>query len=246
MMPMPIAGAEPGEPLGHVPAVGADGLPDEGDGGVLNAVARHVAEALGADGRGCWPRWPPCRGRETMRTRSTCAEERAARSAASGAPTRQRLRRQARGDAASCRGCGWHSGLVPQQQDAPAPARPPMMVERAVPSAAPGTSEAGTPDIVTLWPNSTICRVGLMRKKLKTTSSTQTSTLMRLGVRASPVARSMAAYIPMAMREGEGRRPDGKVGAEALACEDEMSAPSHPGRKRLMPTPKAASAADPG
>ena len=33
----------------HIPAVGADGLPDEGDGGVLNAVARHVAEALGAD-----------------------------------------------------------------------------------------------------------------------------------------------------------------------------------------------------
>ena len=29
--------------------MGADGLPDEGDGGVLNAVACHVAEALGVD-----------------------------------------------------------------------------------------------------------------------------------------------------------------------------------------------------
>jgi len=32
---------------------------------------------------------------ETIRTSSTCADERAARSAASGVPTRQRLRRQA-------------------------------------------------------------------------------------------------------------------------------------------------------
>lgn len=41
-----------------------------------------------------------------------------------------------------------------------------------------------------------------MRKKLNTTSSAQTSKLIRLGVRASPVARSMALYIPMAMVKG--------------------------------------------
>jgi hypothetical protein len=41
-----------------------------------------------------------------------------------------------------------------------------------------------------------------MRKKLNTTSSPQTRTLMRPGVRASPVARSMAAYMPMAMVKG--------------------------------------------
>ena len=33
-------------------------------------------------------------------------------------------------------------------------------------------------------------------------SSKQTSTLIRLGVRASPVARSMAVYIPMAIVKG--------------------------------------------
>ena len=70
-----------------------------------------------------------------------------------------------------------------------------------MPSAAPGT-ERPAPQTVTLWSNSTSCRVGLMRKKLKTTSSTQTSKLIRLGVRASPVARSMALYIPIAMVKG--------------------------------------------
>ena len=83
----------------------------------------------------------------------------------------------------------------------PSASRPPTTVERAVPSAAPGT-ERPAPQTVTLWPNSTSCRVGLMRKKLNTTSSAQTSTLMRPGVRASPVARSMALYIPIAMVKG--------------------------------------------
>ena len=41
-----------------------------------------------------------------------------------------------------------------------------------------------------------------MRKKLKKTSSRQTSTLMRPGVSASPVARSMAVYMPMPMVKG--------------------------------------------
>lgn len=44
--------------------------------------------------------------------------------------------------------------------------------------------------------------MGLIRKKLNRTSSIQTSTLMRPGVSASPVARSMAVYIPMAMVKG--------------------------------------------
>ena len=67
---------------------------------------------------------------------------------------------------------------------------PLTMVARAVPSAAPGTPRPA-PQTVTPWPNSSICRVGLMRKKLKITSSTQVSTLMRPGVRASPAERSM-------------------------------------------------------
>ena len=40
-------------------------------------------------------------------------------------------------------------------------------------------------------PSTVICRVGLMRKKLKITSSTQVNTLIRPGVRASPQERSM-------------------------------------------------------
>ena len=92
------------------------------------------------------------------------------------------------------------SGLSRSRSTASA-ASPLIMVARAVPSAAPGTPQP-KPNIVTVWPNSSISRVGLMRKKLKKMSSTQTSTLMRLGVRASPVARSMAEYIPMAMLNG--------------------------------------------
>ena len=45
-------------------------------------------------------------------------------------------------------------------------------------------------------------RVGLMRKKLKMASSTQTNTLMRLAVRALPAARRMERYMPMAMVKG--------------------------------------------
>ena len=41
-----------------------------------------------------------------------------------------------------------------------------------------------------------------MRKKLKMASSTQTSTLMRLAVRALPAARRMEVYMPMAMVKG--------------------------------------------
>ena len=42
-------GAQPCKALGHVPAVCAHGLSHQRKGGVLNAVARHVAQALGAD-----------------------------------------------------------------------------------------------------------------------------------------------------------------------------------------------------
>ena len=49
------------------------------------------------------------------------------------------------------------------------------------------------PQTVRFWPNTVISRVGLMRKKLKMMSSTQANTLIRPGVRASPVERSMAA-----------------------------------------------------
>ena len=42
-------GAQPRKALGHVPAVCAHGLSHQRKGGVLNAVARHVAQALGAD-----------------------------------------------------------------------------------------------------------------------------------------------------------------------------------------------------
>ena len=75
--------------------------------------------------------------------------------------------------------------------------RPPTTVARAVPRAAPGTP---SPAPQTVMPHSV--RVGLMRKKLNTTSSTQTSTLMRPGVRASPLARSMEVYMPIAMVKG--------------------------------------------
>ena len=136
---------------------------------------------------------------ETIRTSSTCADERAARSAASGVPTRQRLRRQAE-VMRQLPGFRMQSGPS-RSSRTPSASRPPMVVESAVPSAAPGTSRPA-PQTVTLWPKSCICRVGLMRKKLNTTSSTQTSTLIRLGVRASPVARSMAVYIPMAIVKG--------------------------------------------
>lgn len=62
----------------------------------------------------------------------------------------------------------------------------------AVPSAAPGTPQP-RPQTVRFWPNTVISRVGLMRKKLKMMSSTQVKMLMRPGVSASPVERSMAA-----------------------------------------------------
>ena len=78
---------------------------------------------------------------------------------------------------------------------------PPITLERAVPSAAPETPSPA-PQTVTRVPKRGSVRVGLMRKKLNTTSSPQTRTLMRPGVRASPVARSMAAYMPMAMVKG--------------------------------------------
>ena len=47
------------------------------------------------------------------------------------------------------------------------------------------------PHTVMVRPSTVICRVGLMRKKLKITSSTQVNTLIRPGVRASPQERSM-------------------------------------------------------
>ena len=43
------AGAQPGKALGHIPAVRAHGLAHQGKGGVLDAVASHIAQALGAD-----------------------------------------------------------------------------------------------------------------------------------------------------------------------------------------------------
>lgn len=75
--------------------------------------------------------------------------------------------------------------------------RPPTTVARAVPRAAPGTP---SPAPQTVMPHSV--RVGLMRKKLKMASSTQTNTLMRLAVRALPAARRMERYKPMAMVKG--------------------------------------------
>ena len=65
---------------------------------------------------------------------------------------------------------------------------PLIAVARAVPSAAPGTPQP-RPQTVIVRPNTTISRVGLMRQKLKITSSTQVSTLIRPGVRASPEER---------------------------------------------------------
>ena len=67
---------------------------------------------------------------------------------------------------------------------------PPTALASAVPSAAPGTPQP-RPHTDTSCPKSTSVRLGLMRKKLKIMSSTQVSTLMRPGVRASPVERSM-------------------------------------------------------
>ena len=136
---------------------------------------------------------------DTMRTSTTCAEERAARSAASGAPTRQRLSRQAR---VIFQEPGFRMQRGPSRSSRMASASsPPITLERAVPSAAPGTPSPA-PQTVTRVPKRVSVRVGLMRKKLNTTSSPQTRTLMRPGVRASPVARSMAAYMPMAMVKG--------------------------------------------
>ena len=125
---------------------------------------------------------------DTMRMSSTCAEERAARSAASGVPTFQRFCRQA---LVICQepGLRMHSG--PSRSSSSASVSVPLMaVAKAVPSAAPGTPQP-RPHTVMVRPSTVICRVGLMRKKLKITSSTQVNTLIRPGVRASPQERSM-------------------------------------------------------
>ena len=136
---------------------------------------------------------------ETIRTRSTCAEERAARSAASGAPTRQRFSRHER---VIFHEPGFRMQSGPSRSNKIASASsPPTTVERAVPSAAPGTPSPA-PQTVKREPKRERVRVGLIRKKLNRMSSMQTSTLMRPGVSASPVARSMAVYIPMAMVKG--------------------------------------------
>ena len=68
--------------------------------------------------------------------------------------------------------------------------KPPMAVARAVPKAAPGTPHPA-PHTVKERPATTMVRVGLIKKKLKTMSSRQVATLIRPGVRASPVERSM-------------------------------------------------------
>ena len=127
---------------------------------------------------------------DTMRTSSTCAEDKAARSAASGAPTFHTLCRQAR---VMCQepGLRMHSGPS-RSSRTPSASVPPTALARAVPSAAPGTPQP-RPQTVRFWPNTVISRVGLMRKKLKMMSSAQVKMLMRPGVSASPVERSMAA-----------------------------------------------------
>jgi len=130
-----------------------------------------------------------------MRTTTTCAREMAARSPARGTPTHSRFRRQER---VIFQGAGFRMQRGPARSSRMAKAsRPPTTVARAVPRAAPGTP---SPAPQTVMPRSV--RVGLMRKKLKMASSTQTSTLMRLAVRALPAARRMEVYMPMAMVKG--------------------------------------------
>ena len=165
---------------------------------VLNAVACHVAEALGADAEAVGRDGHRAEARDD--TDEQHLRRREGRTLSGQRCTHPPEIAQAGGGDAPAAGLSDAKRAVPQQQDAQrqqtADGRGKRCAKRA-----PGTSRPA-PQTVTLWPKSCICRVGLMRKKLNTTSSTQTSTLIRLGVRASPVARSMAAYIPIAIVKG--------------------------------------------
>ncbi len=154
-----------------------------------------MAQALGVDSQAVGGNGHGTQGQATMRTTTTCAREMAARSPARGPPTHSRFRRQERvifrGERAS--GC---RGAFPQQQDGQSQQAAHHSGQGGA-RAAPGTP---SPAPQTVMPHSV--RVGLMRKKLKMASSTQTNTLMRLAVRALPAARRMEAYMPMAMVKG--------------------------------------------
>ena len=97
---------------------------------------------------------------DTMRTSSTCADDSAARSAASGAPTFHRFCRQA---FVMRQEPGRRMHSTPSRNSSSARAsRPPTTLDSAVPSAAPGTPQP-KPNTVMLCPASRMVRVGLMR-----------------------------------------------------------------------------------
>lgn len=170
------AGAQPGKPLGHILPVGTHGLADDGDGCALDAVARHVAQALGVDSQAVGGN-----GHGTQAGHD--AHHHHLRQRDGGTFSRQRTadpQQVPQAGAGDLPGAGFRMqrGLSRSSRMAKA-SRPPTTVARAVPRAAPGTPSPGTPD-----GDAPQRPVGLMRKKLKMASSTQTNTLMRLGGQA--------------------------------------------------------------
>ena len=96
--------------------MGADGLPDEGDGGVLNAVACHVAEALGVDAEAVGRDGHRAEARDDTDEQHLCRRE--GRTLSGQRCTHPPEVAQAGGGDAPAAGLSDAKRAVPQQQDA--------------------------------------------------------------------------------------------------------------------------------
>ena len=157
---------------------------------------------------------------DTMRTSTTCAEERAARSAASGAPTRQRLSRQARVDLPGA-GLPDAEGAVPQQQDGqrqqPADHVGKGGAQRRTRNAQPGTPDGDAGAEEGQRPG------GVDEEKVEhdvQPADEDADEAGRQGVAGSAEHGGVHAH---GHGEGEGGRPDGKVGG-SVGLQREVSA----------------------
>ena len=133
------AGAQPGKAFGHILPVGTHGLADQGNGCALDAVACHVAQALGAHSPGCWPQWPPCPAGTRCAPAAPAPRRGPHARRPDGTPTLPQVPQAGAGDLPGAGLADAERRRPEQQQDGQRASRPPTTVARAVPRAAPGT-----------------------------------------------------------------------------------------------------------
>ena len=189
--------------------MGADGLPDEGDGGVLNAVACHVAEALGADAEAVGRDGHRAEARDD--TDEQHLRRREGRTLRGQRCTHPPEIAQTGGSDAPASGLSDAKRAVPQQQDAQrqqtADGRGKRCAKRRT-----RDFEAGTPDCDALAEEQDLPG-GIDEEEVEyhvQRTDQQADQAGRQGVAGGP---EHGAIHPHRHGEGEGRRPDGEVGA---------------------------------